>query len=205
MRYLLCGILMATSLIANGCTSVVVYKPSYLDVYSQNKPNSTNCKTIVYTTEADDNFVYKGRPSSATGGAYGIEMPIGILTKEIAQYAFNQACIGGALVSKDLNTASANDLIVYPKVTAFDYRYNDTKNLGLAVTTQVRVVLDVAIIDAGGHACYTGEYDSGYVDGNTALFHLSPLESVNKATHKVIYELMTRAAADIIHQKSLNI
>ena len=202
MKYLICIFMIVVGAILNGCVTAVVYNPSYLNTELQNKPVSANCKAFVYTTEVDDNLVYIGSPSSMTGSVYVIEIPLGIITKEITQSVFNQVCLGGTHVIKDLKTVSASDLVVYSKVNRFNYRYNDAKNLGLAVTAQVRIVLDVSIIDSSGHAYYTGEYDSGYVDGDTYLFHLSPIENVNKLTHKVVYELMSQAASKIVTRQS---
>ncbi len=198
MKYLICAFLIAISASITGCTTAVAYKPSYLEVESHDKPISIKCKAIIYTTETDDNFVYKGPPSSITGGAFGIKMPIGGLTKEIAQVVFNQVCSCGAQLTKNISAVSANDLIVYPRITKFDYRYKNT-NLGFTITTQVRIILRIAIVDLNGNEGYTGKYDSGYVNGNTSVVDVSPSESVNKLTHRIIYELMTQAANDLVH------
>ena len=104
-------------------------------------------KGLIYTTSEDDNYLFKGPPTSFTGSATTLEVPLGKMTKEIAILVFKDTFKDGHQSTNALEKLHEYELVFYPKVVQFSYAYNQLKNLGFAITPQVRIVLNVKLYD----------------------------------------------------------
>lgn len=89
-----------------------------------------NGRGVILTTEADDNYDFVGRSTSFTGEASNLSIPLGLITKEIAQHAFERMFSEGVVQTKDLDTISSYEIVITPRVTNFSYAYNSLKNAG---------------------------------------------------------------------------
>jgi hypothetical protein len=155
-------------------------------------------RVLVVTEVADDNYVYKGSPASFTGSATQLQLPLGVITREIALVVFGRAFKEGSDRANEIKTPGIYRLIVKPRTTSFDYKYNQLRNLGFAITPQTRIFLEVMILDPNGKEVLKKTYDSGLVNGTTYLMSGSPGEMVNRTAHEVLYQLMEQAASDAL-------
>lgn len=77
------------------------------------------------------------------------------------------------------------------------------KNLGFAITPEVRVTMRMTLLDSTGKDLHEKDYDSGVVSGSSYMISGRPVERVNKLAHEVVYDLMCRAASDVhVYQQS---
>lgn len=192
MRNLLLSIAL---LVFAGCTTVGNYNPSFVGTpASVDKPLPG--KALVYVTETDANYIYKGKPTSFTGGGTTLSIGLGEITTRIAVSVFGNVFSEGAQHKSTLDEADQFTIVVTPKMTSFSYAYNQIKNLGFAITPQVDMSLDVKVNNLQGATVLQKTYESGMVDGETYMMSGSPGEEVSKAVHKALTSLMNQAAID---------
>ncbi len=116
---------------------------------------------------------------------------------------FSKAASDGAEASHDLSNAGRNTIILRPRAQDFTYGFPELRNLGLAITPEVRVTMHMTLLDSTGKDLLEKDYDSGVVSGSTFMFSGKPVERVNKLAHEVMYDLMRRAASDVhVYQQS---
>ena len=187
-----------------GCAYTANYNPSYLASARRPVTEPFEGKILIVTSVQDDKYVYTGNPTSFTGSATSLSIPVGQILKESAGAAFADAFKGGA-DTKNLeigDPVSHTDsgkyvALVTPKLVSYSYEYNQAKNLGFAITPTAVVVTDVRIIDHDGTTSFQKQYESGPVEGPAYMINMSPQEEINKVTHKAFYEIFSKAAADI--------
>ncbi|MDP2283680.1 MAG: hypothetical protein Q8L06_06035, partial [Pseudohongiella sp.] len=125
--YLLLAILALISMSA--CTSTLQYNPAY-EGRIQSAPGALlEGRAVIYTTEAEDNYIFTGNPTSFTGAATKISIPLGLITKEISQNGFERIFRDGAVLTRDLAAVNNYRVVVRPKVSNFSYAYNQLKNV----------------------------------------------------------------------------
>ena len=181
----------------SGCATPVYYNPSYVPTALPGGFKPIPGKAFVYTQEANDRYVFKGTPSSFTGSALELSMPLGEMTREIALAAFSKVFTEGAVKGNALPDAVQYQAILEPRSYNFDHKYNALRNVGFAITPQVRMTLSVKLLSKEGRVIQEKTYDSGIKNGSTYFISFSPQEKMNKTAHVVLYDLMFMAAEDI--------
>lgn len=189
--------LAAAVLVLAGCAMTSEYNPSYLSAARRPVALQAEGKALIVTTAEDDTNVYTGRPTSFTGSATTLTLPLGSIVRESATAAFADAFKWGAEGSNTVKDAARYAVIVAPRLTWFSYEYNQLKNLGFAVTPTASVAVDVRVLDAEGATRWQRSYTSGAVEGPAYMLNTSPQEEISKATHKALYDLFSAAAADV--------
>jgi hypothetical protein len=154
-------------------------------------------KILVYTTQSDDDRLITAGATSFTGGGMKLTTPIGIMSREIALKVFSKVASDGADASHDLSNASRYTVVLRPQVQDFTHGFPQLKNLGFAITPEVRVSMRMTVLDSAGKDLLEKDYDSGVVSGSSYMFSGKPVERVNKLAHEQLYELMRRAASDV--------
>jgi hypothetical protein len=185
------------ALLASGCAQMATYNAGYVGTPATPQDEKLAGKVLVYTERADDETPFVGPPTSFTGGGTQLTMPIGVIAREIAATVFGDLFRDGAVKANALDGATAYRVVVKPKVVSFSYEYNQLKNLGFAVTPTVVLTLEVSTLAADGRVLQRRRYDSGTVEMPAYLISGAPGEEIGKATHKAIYDLMLKAAADV--------
>lgn len=180
-----------------GCAQTATYNAAYITPPATPDATKMAGKALVYTVKADDDKVWSGNPTSFTGGATTLAIPLGVIAREIAAVVFRDAFREGATKANALPAAGAYRVIIQPKVSAFSYEYNGLKNAGFAITPTVVLTLEVALLDANGNTVDQRRYDSGTVETPAYFISGAPGEEIGKATHKALFDLMVRAAADV--------
>jgi hypothetical protein len=187
----------ATLLAVGGCAHTGAYNAGYLA--AARRPVATLCegKVLVVTTQQEDAYLYEGHPTSLTGAATTLTVPLGAITKEAAIAAFSDAFRGGAEASATVHDADRFAAVISPRPVSFTYEYNQLKNVGFAVTPTAVVSIDLRVLDGVGGTRWEKVYASGPVEGPSYMLNTSPQEEIVKVTHKAIYDLMSKAAVDV--------
>ena len=180
-----------------GCAMTSTYNQSYLAAARRPAAVQVDGKALVVTTPEDDAYMYKGNPTSLTGSATTLEMPLGSIVKESAVAAFADTFKGGADAGTGIKDGQRYVVVVAPKLTSFTYEYNQLKNVGFAITPTASIVVDVRVLDAKGATQWQRNYSSGPVEGPSYMLNTSPKEEISKVTHEGLYDLFATDAADI--------
>ena len=192
------GLLFSVFFVLSGCSFNAAYHPEYV----AHRPAETNLripgKALVYTPVEDDSYIYSGSPTSFTGGGTSLEIPLGNIAGEISVEVLKHICTGGVFESDELVDLQGYQLILRPRVTHFEYAYNQLKNAGFAVTPQARISLQTETYDQDGRIILTRSYDSGLVDGDTYMFSGEPAEVLNRLVHATLADMIEESAIDSI-------
>ncbi len=196
----MCGLSLAALLLVSGCTYPLKYDPAYLAAARRPVETQIDGKALIYTTPQEDAYVFSGHPTSFTGSGTTAELPLGVIVREAARAAFADVFRGGADESNSLDGAQGYRVVVRPHSTQYEYQYNQLKNLGFAITPIVAMQLDVLVVDAAGATIWQRTYASGEVTAPSYMINMKPEEAIDKVTHKAAYDLMARAAGDIVRE-----
>jgi hypothetical protein len=186
--------LLIAAFLVTGCAFNVGFNPAYLPGEAQTL--EIPGKGLVVIDATDDNWISSEHPTSFTGSATTLAIPIGTISREVAMRVFGAAFKEGADFRNVAGDTSGYQLVVMPKVTKFTYAYNSLQNLGFAITPQVDIGMHVTLTAPDGHLLLDKVYASGLVNGNTYVMSGQPAEMVNKLVHITLFNLMTSAAKD---------
>lgn len=195
---LLSSAIAATALV--GCAFTSSYNPSYLAAARRPATVQTDGRALIVTTQQDDAYVYTGAPTSFTGGATKLTVALGSIVKESAVAAFADTFKSGADSAPEVKDPARYVVIVSPRLSTFSYEYNQLKNAGFAITPTAVVNVDVRVLDAKGATRWQRSYASGPVEGPSYMLNTSPGEEISKVTHKALYDLFLKAAADVVRE-----
>lgn len=195
---LLAGALVASTLV--GCASTGSYNPAYLAAARRPAALQVDGKVLIVTSPQDDAFVYSGNPTSLTGAATTLTLPLGSIVRETAVAAFADTFKSGADAAPAVTDPARYVVIVTPRLSSFSYEYNQLKNAGFAITPTAVVNVDVRVLDAAGATRWQRSYASGPVEGPAYMLNTSPGEEITKVAHKALYEVFARAAADVARE-----
>lgn len=187
------ALLALTTLIISGCSYKVGFNSSYLP--PAGIVGKTDGKALVLMTQEEETWIYSGHPTSFTGGGTTLTVPMGNITKQVALEVFSRH-FAQVDTANDLGKAAGYTLVVNPRVKHFEYAYNQLKNLGFAITPEVKLELGVKLFDGSGQQLLDKTYVSGNLEGESYMMSGSPEEKVNKALHQALYDLMSQAARD---------
>jgi len=154
-------------------------------------------RAVILTTEVDDNYVFNGNPTSFTGSATNISIPLGLITKEIAQHAFERMFSEGVVQTRDISSINDYLVVITPRVRNFSYAYNSLRTAGMLVTPQVDISISVDVLDSERNNIRSNTFTSGTKNGDTYAMSMNPAERINRLAHEVITELLNQAASDM--------
>lgn len=191
--------LSAFCLVVSGCAFVTTYNPAYIPNEHQHLRGQVPGKVLIYTERADDLSLFRGNPTSFTGSASTLTIPLGTITKEVAVTVFGDMFKDGFDISNSLDPEklSRYSLVIQPRTTRFSYEYNQAKNIGFAITPTVTLSLDVKLLDREGKPYWEKTYESGIREAPAYMISGSPGEEISKLAHATIYALMVQAATDV--------
>lgn len=192
-------LIMASMLFAVGCTSTVNYNQSYEGPLIGAVPQLLEGKALIYASVDDDQYVFSGNPTSLTGAATTLEISLGEITREISKRVFNRIFSEGTEHSNSMSNAADFRVVVNLRTNQFNYAYNQLQNVGLAITPQASVSIDLLLMDNEGVALFRNTYESGIVDGDIYVLSGAPAERINRAAHEAITEVVNRAATDVYY------
>lgn len=199
---LLGGALLAAAAVT-GCSFNAAYNAAYTSAARRPASETADGKALLKTTPEADAQVFTGNPTSFTGAATTLTMPLGQIARETAKSAFADAFMGGAELSTEIRDPTAYAVIVAPRVVSFSYEYNQLKNVGFAITPTVTATVEVKVLDEQGKPRWEKTYLSGAVEGPSYMINTAPGEEINKLAHKALYDLFAISAKEIITSPDL--
>jgi hypothetical protein len=185
------------TVLLSGCSHVATYNPAYLSAPPPAASERMDGKVLVYTERADDNYVFSGNPTSFTGGATTLTVPLGQITREVAVYAFGRHFKDGADAGNSLESLAGYRAIIRPRVLSFTYEYNQLQNLGFAITPGVTLEIETQLLDQSGKTIYAKKHASALAQGQAYMVSGTPGERINQLVHETLYKLMDEAARDV--------
>lgn len=192
IRLALCGLAV---LLVSGCSYNVGFNSSYLP--PGGIAGKHDGKVLVVMSQQEQDWVYSGHPTSFTASATTLSVPLGNITKQVAIEVFSRH-----FAEVDTATALPGNgqytLVVNPRIKHFEYAYNQLKNLGFAITPEIKLDLDVTLLDDNGRKLMEKTYSSGLKEGESYVMSGSPHEQINQALHQALYAHMTQAAQDAL-------
>lgn len=185
-------------LTTTGCTTTAAYKPSTIQIAQVPPENQFPGKLLIYTTTQDDEFIYEGAGKSMTSMGHSMRVPFGKIVKLLAGDVYGKLFNMGHDFGGTISRGTSYDMIVHPKAAEFEYRFNQAKNAGMAITTQVNMSLQLEVLDAAGKKLFERTYESGWVDGATYVASFSPGEFVTDLINRTLVQLMIRSVPDLL-------
>ena len=180
-----------------GCAFKAQYKPELLATQLSLIEAKFDGKALVFTEPKEDLTLYKQGPSSFTGAATSLSVNVGGYLKEISVEVFSRFFKEGAVHSNKQNEPGDYVIIIKPEILTFDYRYNQLKNLGFAITPETKIDLYVSLKDPQGKVLLEKKYESDYLSGGSYMASLKPQDKINRSIHESIYNLLMLVARDI--------
>lgn len=192
-------ILLSTLLAVGGCAFKAEYNPEYVKQELSSLSATIDGKSLIYTKEAADNRIYSQKPTSLTGAATKLDVKVGYILKNISLELFSAKFKDGAEHSNSLGDAGNYSIVIQPEISNYEYRYNQLKNIGFAITPEVKITLQVQLYDKTGSIIMDKSYDTNdYVSkGETYIASFSPHEKINATIHKVILGLLHKVVKDV--------
>jgi hypothetical protein len=196
MRFLRLAAVLGT-LSCVGCTASMAYRADDVPDHPIVDSERVTGRVLIYTTQTDDDHLITARASSLTGAELKLTTPVGTMVREIALKVFSKAASDGADASHDFSNARRYTIVLRPQIENFEYGFPHPRKLGIQLTPQVRITMRVTLQDGEAMGMLEKDYDSGVVTGNNQVISGKLVEQTNKLTHRAIYDLMLRAAADV--------
>jgi hypothetical protein len=183
---------------ASGCAHVAQYRTEYVTGQIRHFTPSIDGEALVVTEPAQDEKLYSGHPSSFTGMTTTFEATVGRFLRETMVKVLSYKFTGGAKHAHELPQGTGTyRVVVKPKIVNFDYRYNQLKNLGFAITPEAKVELQVSVFDREGSTLLEKRYESDFVSGGAYVADFQPGEKINRAVHRALVEVTNQVAEDI--------
>lgn len=191
------GWVLAAAVWLAGCAPVAVYNPAQVPPVSFDESERVDGRVLVYTDRTEDETPFVGPPTSFTGSATKLSIPLALIAREIAHTTFGKMFRGGADKANAPPAPGAYRVVLRPRVRQFTYAYNQLKNLGFAITPQVTLTLEMQVFDDQGRVAWERSYDSGLVEMPAYLMSGDPGGEIGKGVHKALGDLMVKAARDV--------
>lgn len=180
--------------LVSACSHTGGYNPAYIP---DDEPEYLSAdEVLLLMPKEEESYVFSGNPSSFTGSATKLTIPLGIVLKEVSEEILEDRFSGGVDFANSFTGKKGYKVVLHPSIRRFDYKYNQLKNLGFAVTPEIEVDLLVKILDQKGDSIFSQLYESGVVSGDTYVISGSPGEKVTALVHKTLYDLLEQSFAD---------
>ncbi|MDD5717775.1 MAG: hypothetical protein PHW64_08230 [Sulfuricurvum sp.] len=179
----------------SGCSFKAGYDPSYVQNLRTtfNTPKNSTLKLAVLTTNEYDNKLLRQSPTSFTGGGTTLEIPIGIITRELTYEYFAHYYSD---ISRIKSMNGEYSIIISPEITHFEYEYDQLSNLGFAITPKLSFTLKVQVYNHQ-NLVMDKLYDSGLQSGASYMVSGQPGEHINKLLHETLFHTLSQVKLDI--------
>ena len=197
----LCAVLGAVSMLG-ACAYEIGYRPEY--VPTEAPSFIAQGKLLIVMAPQQREFVYEGKPSSATGYFTTLTVPIGSIVQDIATQVFG-ACFAYGVEFVD-STAGRDDYVLALEGDMQDFVYSYTKVIDQGfdeqpadvwITPEVDIAFAVKGYNRAGDTVLDKIYDSGVQAGESYLVTSKPAERINRTLHATLHALMLQVAADV--------
>lgn len=181
-------------LILSGCAYNAGYNPTYIP--DENPEYFSSDNVLLFMEDEEKQFVFTGSPTSLTGSGTTLTLPLGYILKEVSEEVIEDRFSGVMGFSDKIDDNSKYELIFHPSLKRFEFRFNQLRNLGFAITPEVNFDLKIEFFDEEGNSIFSQLYQTGYVAGDTYLISGSPAEEVSQILHKTLYKILKQSFTD---------
>ena len=119
-----------------GCAFKGQYQPKLLSQQLSLIEAKFDGQALVLTDSKEDLKLYQQGPSSLTGAATSLSINVGGYLKDISVEVFSRLFKEGAIHSNNENESGEYVVIIKPEILNYDWRFNQLKNLGFAITPE---------------------------------------------------------------------
>ena len=194
--------LLGTALTLGACAYELGYRPEYVPAAAPNYV--AQGKLLIVMAPEQREFVYDGKPSSATGDFTTLVVPIGSIVQDIAAQVFGE-CFAHGVEFVD-STAGRDDYVLALEGDMQEFVYSYTKVIdegfneqpaNVWITPEVDIAFAVKGYDRAGDVVLDKIYDSGVQSGESYRVTSKPAERINRTLHATLHALMLQVAADV--------
>lgn len=196
---LICSLLTPCALLwLSACSTTVAYNPAYVAAARRPAAQALPGRALVLTQADDDAYTFTGHPTSFTGSANTMTIPLGAIMRDTARIVYGDHFEQGVEMAPRIpDDTSGYTVIIHPIVAQFSYQFNQLKNAGFAITPIVTLSIQVQLLDEKGATKWNKAYASGSVEGSRYFIDIQPSERINQLTHQVVYDLLVKSVPDI--------
>ena len=182
--------LMAASLAA--CASTIAPRPE-LVAAGVATPVVQGKATLVMSAAAANQTI-SPHPTSFTGAATTITIPMGQIVRAIGEKVLGAGFSKGAATSE---TPVADTYAVAVDVSNFSYAYDQASNLGFAITPKVTVQMTADVRAPDGKAVLHKTYSKADVTPGKYGISGKPAEKINEGLHMALGQMFRDLLDDI--------
>ncbi|GEM_PF-1771953 len=196
MRSLQLILIVTIVFLSSGCAIKGNYNHDYIaHEIKQDLQKNTDLSMVIFTVKALDESKFMGKYNQANGqgiSAVELELPVGLITREITYEFFKQYFSKVEKVSDEkLLEKNGYQIVLIPATEAFYY-----EPVAMFATAGVRFKLHI-IINKNNKTVFNKIYDSGLINGEMSIMTSSLQESANKTFHKGLFNLYKIINKDI--------
>lgn len=186
---------LGTALFLTACSHTASYNAAHFEYSPQAVEEKIDGMAAIQMSRSEQAETFTGNPTSFTGSATSLTLPIGKILREGAVLAFRDMFSEGAEVIEQPSNDHRYVAIIQPSVRSFSYKYNQLKNAGFAVTPTATIDLEVKMTNGNGEVIWEKTIDSGAVEGPAYMITGAPGEEISKVAHKAVLQTMQQAAS----------
>ena len=180
--------------LSSGCAYKAGYNPTYLP--DENPEHVSSKSVLLIMADEDENFTFTGSPTSLTGSTTTVTLPLGFILKEVSEEILEDRFSGGVDFSNEYKEAYRYDVSFQPSFKHFEFRFNQLKNFGFAITPEVNLEVLVTFLDNSGGQIFSKLYNTGYISGEPYMISGSPAEEVSQVLHEGLYKVLKQSFDD---------
>jgi hypothetical protein len=194
--------LLGVASLLGACAYEIGYRPEYVPPAAPNY--IAQGKLLIVMAPEQREFVYEGKPSSATGDFTTLTVPIGSIVQDIATQVFGE-CFAYGVEFVD-STTGRDDYVLALQGDMQEFLYSYTKVIdegfndqpaNVWITPEVDIAFAVKGYTRAGDIVLDKIYDSGVQAGESYMVTSRPAERINRTLHATLHALMLQVAADV--------
>lgn len=182
--------LMAVCLAA--CASTIAPRPELVAAGVSAPVVQGKATLVMSSTEV--NQVLTPHPTSFTGSATTINIPMGQIVRVIGEKILGAGFSGGATTGE---AVAPGAYAVKVEVANFSYAYDQASNLGFAITPKVTVQMTADVQSPGGKALVHKTYSKADVTPGKYAISGAPAEKINEGLHMALGQMFRELLDDI--------
>lgn len=184
--------LASLTLLLGACTTTVASRPELVSA-GMAAPLVKGKATLVMTQE-DVLRTIKASPTSLTGSATSINVPVGQILRGVGEKILDAGFSEGTDVAAK---AEPNSWSVAVSISKFTYAYDQLSSLGFAITPKVSVGFDADVVGPDGTRILRKNYERNDFTTGKYVASMKPAEKINEGLHLALGDLFRQLMDDI--------
>ncbi len=180
------------AIILAACTSTIAPRPEL--VAAGIAAPIVQGKATLVMSNSQVNQVLTPHPTSFTGSATSINVPMGQIVRAIGEKVLAAGFAGGVVTNE---TPIAGSYAVMVEVANFSFAYDQASNLGFAITPKVSVQMMADVKSPDGKALVHKTYSKADVTPGKYAISGQPAEKINEGLHMALSQMFRELLDDI--------